>query len=120
MAAVPLEEVLANWRERASALRLCGHRAEAETIEGICDEVGAAGEDWLRWLSEDEARLRSGRSLDWLRARFAEWEQEGHAEKGPGGRRTYRQCVVPRRGDGAAAREAGLRGERPPSARRVG
>jgi hypothetical protein len=111
----PLETVLADWREKASTLRSVKHQHDAELIDAICDEVASAAEDYMRFLSETDAMLRSGKSAEWLRARFAEWASQGHAEK----RKTvryYRALVVPRRPDLEAARDAGRRGERRKSA----
>ena len=113
-----LEEVLADERGAAQVLRANGHAHDAELIERVCDRVSAAAQDYLRWLSEPDARLRSGRSAAWLRARFPEWASEGHAELRRGVR-YYPQCVIPQRADITAAREAGLRGESPHRERRV-
>jgi hypothetical protein len=105
-----LETVLADWREKASTLRSVRHAHDAELIDSICDEVSRSAEDYLRFLDETDAMLRSGKSADWLRARFEEWSKDGHAEKRQG-RRFYRAVVIPRRPDLEAARAAGLRGE---------
>jgi hypothetical protein len=87
-----------------------GHTREADNIDRLLDRVRTAAIDYLDWLSEGEARLRSGKSVEWLRARFAGWAASGHAKK-DGQRRLYRQLVVPRRANESAARESG-RGER--------
>ena len=102
----PLEQVLADARGDAAVLRRAGHAADAELIERICHEVARAAEDYLRWLTEEDAALRSGRSLTWIRSRFSEWEREGHARR-EGRRRMYRQVVIPQRANPTAAREAG-------------
>ena len=109
--AKPLETVLADWREKASTLRSVKHQHDAELIDAICDEVARAAEDYMRFISEADAMLRSGKSADWLRARFVEWEQQGHGEIRKRVR-YYRALVIPRRPDLEAAREAGRRGER--------
>lgn len=102
----PLEQVLADARGDAAVLRRAGHTADAQLIERICDQVANAAEDYLRWLTEEDAALRSGRSLTWIRSRFSEWEREGHARR-DGRRRLYRQVVIPQRANPTAAREAG-------------
>lgn len=102
----PLEQVLADWRERASALRACHRQLDAELIDDVCRDVAQAAEDYIRWLTEEDAALRSGRSLTWIRSRFSEWEREGHARR-EGRRRLYRQVVIPQRANPTAAREAG-------------
>jgi hypothetical protein len=103
-----LEQVLADERGQAQVLRHNGHKAEAEIIERVCDRVGSAAEEYLRFLWEDDAMLRSNRARDWFRSRFAEWEAEGNARK-VGNRRYYRMLIVPRRANLSAAREEGKR-----------
>lgn len=111
----PLETVLADWREKASTLRSVRHQHDAELIDAICDDVARAAEDYMRFVSETDAMLRSGKSAEWLRGRFADWQEQGHAEKRKGVR-YYRALVIPRRPDLEAAREAGRRGDRRKSA----
>ena len=101
-----LEQVLADWRGDAQVLRRRGHSHDAETIERICDDVATAAEDYLRFVAEDDAMLRSGRGQAWFRRQFPEWERMGHARR-DGRRRLYRVCVVPQRANVIAAREAG-------------
>lgn len=109
-----LEQVLADYREDAQVLRAHGHGHDAQLIEKILHDVELATVDVREWLSEGEARLRSGKSAGWLRARFPEWAAAGHARLNPNRprERQYRQIVVPRRANPDAAREAGFRGER--------
>lgn len=99
--------VLADAREEASLLRKHGHPEQAESIAKLCDEVSTAARDYLWWLSESEALLRSGRSLRWLRSHYREWEGTGNARKDDRGGRHYRALVVPQRAHRSAAREAG-------------
>ena len=106
-----LEDVLADERGAAQVLRANGHAHDAELIERVCDRVSEAAEDYLRWLSEADARLRSGRSVAWLRSRFPEWERAGHAKMLRGARR-YRALVIPERAHLSDAREAGRRAGR--------
>ena len=101
----PLETVLADWREKASTLRSVRHQHDADLIDAFCDDVARAAEDYMSFLSETDAMLRSGKSVGWLRARFAEWLEQGHAEK----RKVVRYdraLVIPRRPDLEAARDA--------------
>jgi hypothetical protein len=109
-----LEQALADERESVQVLRKTGHLREAENLDRVLDRVRAAALDYLDWLTEGEARLRSGKSTDWLRARFPAWMAAGHARyDGQGrGKRLYRQLIVPKRANESAAREAGRRGER--------
>lgn len=92
-----LDHVVARWRSDAAALRRNGEPAKAVLLERCADETETAAAEWLTWLSEEEAALRSGRSVAWLRARYRDWHPQGHAK--PVGRavRIYRAAVVPRR-----------------------
>lgn len=101
-----LEEVLSDVRGEAQVLRKHGDQRTADVMDGIIDRVKSAAEDFITWLEESDAMLRSGHAARWFRGRFAEWEGEGNARK-EHGRRYYRQCVVPLRANVSAAREAG-------------
>jgi hypothetical protein len=96
-----LEDVLADERAQAAVLRRNGYAHDAELIERVCDRVERAAEDYVTWLSEPNAQLRSGRSTAFLRGRFAEWEAAGHARK-RNGRREYRQILIDQRRVAAA------------------
>ncbi len=103
-----LEQVLADARGEAAVLRSHGHKAQAESIEKVCEAVTGAAYEYLNWLSEGEARLRSGHSTEFLRARFAAWNEQG-LSRWNGKKREYRAVVVPQRANREAAREAGRR-----------
>lgn len=106
-----LAQILADLRGDAAVLRRSGHAEQAVAREQIADDVTAAAEEWLTFLSESDAMLRSGRTKDWLRSRFAEWERDGHARL-VNKQRQYRMCVVPRRYNLSDAREAGAEAAR--------
>lgn len=89
-----LGDVLADLREEAAILRANGHGPQAATLERACERVQDACPDYLRWLTEGEAALRSGRAERWLSARFPEWEAMGHA-KLVKRTRYYRAIIVP-------------------------
>lgn len=108
----PLEQVLADWRGDASVLRARGHETDATLIENLCGEVAGAAEEFIRWLSEDDARLRSGLSRRSLRRRFRELFDAGHARYNAKGDREYRMTVIPMRAEVESARSAGRRGEK--------
>jgi hypothetical protein len=103
-----LEQVLADAREEAAILRRNGHVAQSATLDRFVSAVLAAAEDYLTWLSEPEARLRSGYSTEWLRGRFARLQSQGLA-KMDGKRRMYRAVGIPQRPNLEAARMAGRR-----------
>lgn len=98
-----LEDVLADCREDAALLRAHGHKGQPESMERVCDRVAESMRSYLEWLSEAEAHSRSGRAIDWLRGRFADWEAIGMAER-RGRARYYRAVIVPRRANLEAAR----------------
>src|SRR5207247_7579639 len=101
-----LEQLLAAWGGDAQVLRRRRHDSEAEQMERSAEAVTRAAEDYLRWLAEDEALLRSGRSRGWLRSQFPEWERAGHTRR-EGRKRWYRMLVVPQPANPLAARAAG-------------
>lgn len=89
-------EVLADYREDAAVLRRNGQEAQAHSLERMAQDVSEAARDYLLFLSEDDAALRSGHTERWLRARYREWAKAGHAKK-ENGRRWYRSVVIPYR-----------------------
>lgn len=103
-----LEQVLADAREEAAVLKRAGHPVQAAGLERLCDAVARSAEDYLTWLSEADARLQSGRSVEWLRGQFPRWMDQGLARTS-GKKREYRALIVPRRANVSAAREAGRR-----------
>ncbi|MBA2683466.1 MAG: hypothetical protein H0U66_03115 [Gemmatimonadaceae bacterium] len=111
----PLEQVLADMRGEAAVLRRHGDTRTADVLDGTVDRVKSAAEDFITWLSESDAHLRSGKAIPWLRSRYPEWSEAGHARLNARGQREYRLVVIPRRANISAAREAGRRGERRPS-----
>lgn len=94
-----LEQAITDERGDAAVLRRRGHGKEADLIERLCDRFAAAAEDYITFISEADAQLRSGNSKDWFRNRFVAWEREGLARWNPHGRRQrqYRRCIVPQR-----------------------
>lgn len=108
MAEKDLEQVIADWRGDAQVLRSRGHAHDAKLLEDCADQVTSSAEDYLRFLSEADAELRSNVSKAWLRGRFPQWEAMGHARK-VNGRRYYRMLIVPQRPNLSAAREEGKR-----------
>lgn len=103
-----LEQVMADAREEGAILRRNGHVGQADTLARFLDAVRLAAEDYLTWLTEDEAHLRSGKSAKALRALFPSLLAQGLARQ-DGRRRLYRACAVPQRAHLEAARRAGER-----------
>lgn len=106
----PLESVIADNREAAAVLRHNGHTLQADTIDRVLDEVSASARDFLEWISEGEAMLRSGRGADYFRARRLTWEEDGLAKK-VGRRWWFRRCVVERRKFTSITRAEARRGK---------
>lgn len=105
---VSLEDVLADARGEAAVLRRAGYPIQAQAIERLCDAVADATEDYRTWLTESDARLQSGRSVEWLRGQFPRWLERGLVRMN-GKKREYRALIVPRRANVSAAKAAGRR-----------
>jgi len=103
-----LAEVLANARGEAAVLRRAGNEGQADYIERLCDAVKDAAEDYMRWLEEPDALLKSGWSERTLRRRFTELLECGLARWNDG-RRQFRACGIPQRADTDAQRRRGAR-----------
>lgn len=101
---VDLEQLLADWRSDAQALRRQGIVERADWLDQRADEVKASAIPWLTWLSEKEAMLKSGLTQKWFRIRFSGWLDVGLA-RWDGKNRQFRDCVVPQRKHRSAVRE---------------
>ena len=101
-------EVLADERGQAAVLRANGHEHDAKIIERVCDRFKEAAHEYLNFMSEPEAMLRTGKSERQLRRLYAELEPRGHAKK-IGATRYYREVMLEPRANLSAAREAGRR-----------
>ena len=101
-----LAQVVTDWHGDAAVLRRHGQTAMADQLERCAADVRDAAEEWMTWLSETDAMLRTQRSREWMRAHFAAWEREGHARLA-GRIRQYRAAVMPRRYSLSGARQAG-------------
>lgn len=103
----PLEQVIADAREEAAMLKRTGNVGQAEHLERLLDEVYAAAEDYVTWLSEADALLKSGLAERTLRRRFRELVDCGLARYDNRRGREYRACAVPSRPNLATARARG-------------
>ena len=114
MAVETLEQAFADEREELGVLRRKGFAADADRIERVIDRLAKAASPFIDWLSENDARLRSNRSIDWLRAQFPALQSQGLARWNPArpNQRQFLRCAIPQRANTSAAREAGARGER--------
>ena len=107
----PLGQLLVDWREDAQVLRNRGLDREADMMDRMAEECAIAAHEYIQFISEDDAMLRSDRSKEWLRARFRAWERRGHAFR-EGRKRYYRMLIVPCRMADAEAFEAGRKAAR--------
>jgi hypothetical protein len=100
-----LETVLADVKAEADTLDRNDATFSVDRVRQFVKDVTKAADEWLTWLSEGDATIRAGKSVDWIRARYEQLRREGHART-IGGRRQYRACFIPRRAniDAAAAR----------------
>lgn len=101
-----LGQVLADAREEATILEANHAAMSVSRVRQLLADVQASAEEWLTWLSEGDATMRTGYSVHWLRARFDAWARDGHARYA-GRARQYRACVLPRRANTATAAARG-------------
>lgn len=96
-----LDEALTIARQDAVVMAKYGGTYKPEAVAAMLDAIARAAAPFLLWLSESDAMLRSGRSAEYYRSRFARWEQEGVARK-VAGKRQYLAVLVPFREHRAA------------------
>ena len=107
----PTERVLADFREEAAVLRRNGHVAQADAIVRVCDQVAESAIDFLSWITETEARMRSGKGEDYFKARRQRWAEDGLAEQ-RGRHWYYRRCIIERQKLPSITRAEARRGAR--------
>jgi hypothetical protein len=112
-----LEQVLADARGELPVLERRNGSWSPKDIREFVERVALAAEEWLTWLSEGDAAIRSGYSEVWLRGRFEQLRRDGHARLS-GRARQYRACAIPRRANIASAAARGRDAAR--SLRQVG
>lgn len=92
-----LEQILADTREEAAILEQNHAAFSVARLRTLLDDITDAASEFLTWVSEKEAMIRSGHKEPWFRKRFPEWHRQGHARfnaKRPR-ERQYRLLVVP-------------------------
>lgn len=105
-----IEDVLETYEKEAKVLRRHGSAALAESIEQMVHDIRQSSiTEYLTWVSEVDARRRTGHAPPWFRARFPEWQEQGHARI-RFGKREYRLAILPQRRSESVAYEAGRRG----------
>lgn len=91
-----IEDILDRYKNEAAILERRGHTNEAHLITSICQDVITVLDEYITWLSESTAQLRSGHGVPWLRDKFPAWEAAGHARM-RAGKREYRLIIIPQR-----------------------
>jgi hypothetical protein len=100
------EEVIGSLREDATVARRLGHEHDARLLEGAADRFAASLAEYLTWISEADARIRSGHLAAWFRVRFPDWERQGLARWNPKRprERQFRAIIIPLARDGDQVR----------------
>lgn len=101
---VDLGQVVADAREEARIIARMGNAQQAEYLTKLLDKITESTEDYLTWLSEERAQIKSGLSYRTLRRRFRELQECGLARYNLKHEREYRSVAVPSRPEVAAAR----------------
>lgn len=104
-----LAQVIADARGEAAVLRANRASFSVERVEQICERVAEAAGDYMRWLSESDAMIKSGLSGRTLRRRFPELLECGLARYDAEGEREYRACAIPPRASIGEQRDRGRR-----------
>lgn len=87
--------IVDRWRRDADALQRNGEPDKAAMLRRCADECEASAHDWLTFIDEAAAMLRTGRSVEWMRQQFRVWQPLGHARQVGHGKRVYRLAVLP-------------------------
>lgn len=102
-----LEQVLIDAREEVNRIGIGSEVAKLEYVHSLLDRVRDAAEDFVTWLVESDAILKSGLSERTLRRRFREMLDCGTARYGRTGAREYLAKCIPARANVAAAHSRG-------------
>lgn len=106
-----LEQALAIAKDDVKTTGRMGGTIHPQAALDMLAAIERAAEDYLTWLPESTAMVRTGRSRRWLRAQYPAWLDQGHARQ-VNGERCYRALILPRRANPSAAYEAGRRAAR--------
>lgn len=107
-----LVTLLADAFAEARTLEANGASFSVDRVRTILTEIGEAAEPYTTRLSETDAAIRAGVSIDTMRGRFASMERDGNAWQVSRNVRQYRACCVPRRANVSRAAEAGRQAAR--------
>lgn len=109
-----LAHILAKRLDEAEVLERHGGAFSVQQIREFIAEIQTAGPEFITWLSEKEAMIRSGWSKPRLMTQFAQWEEQGYARKNPERpkERQYLAVVVPVRQDASDVEDDAARAAR--------
>lgn len=102
-----LSQLITDKREEVAMLERAHASVQPEYLTDLLDQFKAASEDFITWLSESDAMLKSGLSERTLRRRYREMLDCGTARWGKTGREYMAKCI-PNDPDVIAARARGL------------
>ncbi len=91
-----LAAILGTMDEDAAVYERNGDTGRAAALRERAAEIRQAARDFITWLSEDEAMLRSGESRTRVKSLALRYVAAGHARV-VGRRFQLRACIVPRR-----------------------
>lgn len=102
-----LKDMFADAEEEAAMLDANEAKFSPSRVREMLREFRAASDDYITWITEREAMIRSGHKEPWFRKQFQIWQQMKHAKVNDRGQRMYRRLIVPlRRDEGASVAEA--------------
>lgn len=109
-----LASILAKRLDEADVLEKHGGAFSVDQIRAFIDEIKTAGPDFITWLSEKEAMIRSGWSKPRLMSHFAQWQEQGYARHNPdrSKERQYLAVIVPVRQDASDVEDDAVRAAR--------
>jgi hypothetical protein len=94
--ATDLAAILGTMDEDAAVFERNGEHGRAAALRARASEIRAAASDYITWLTEEEAMLRSGESRTRVKSLALRYVAAGHARI-VGRRFQVRACIVPRR-----------------------
>ncbi len=97
--ATDLVTILADMASDADALERTGNLKQADYLRAAVARIRTAAEDYMTWLSEPDAILKSALSERTLRRRFRDMLDCGTARYGSKRQREYLSMCVPNRPD---------------------
>lgn len=109
-----LDQILADVLSEAAVLTRNDGKFTVARVEEMVRDIKLALREYLTFVSEAEAIVRSSHKEPWFRQRFPEWERQGHArwDEKHKSKRQYRLLIVPLAHDDDDVRSAARRAAR--------